>query len=91
MRASFAISEATRRVHSELQNFFDTGTQVLIDRLRTAPAEERTFRQSQVDAAIRFCAKMFGADYASLLAKAADVAAKGEKAAKAEPQKAAKA
>jgi hypothetical protein len=86
-----AISEATRRVHSELQNFFDTGTQVLIDRLRTSPPEERTFRQSQVDAAVRFCAKMFGADFASLLAKAADVAAKGEqKGAKPEP-KAAKA
>ena len=25
-----------------------------------------------------FCAKLFGSDYASLLAKAADVAAKGE-------------
>ena len=86
-----AVSEATRRVHSELQNYFDTGTQVLIDRLRVSPPEERSFRQSQVDAAIRFCAKMFGADYASLLAKAADVAAKGEqKAARAE-QKAAKA
>jgi hypothetical protein len=79
-----AISEATRRVHSDLQNYFDSGTQVLIDRLRTAPPPERTFRQSQVDAAVKFCAKMFGADYASLLAKAADVAAKGEqKAAKA--------
>jgi hypothetical protein len=86
-----AISEATRRVHSELQNYFDTGTQVLIDRLRTSPPEERSYRQSQADAAVRFCAKMFGADFASLLAKAADVAAKGEqKAAKPEP-KAAKA
>lgn len=81
-----AISEATRRVHSELQNYFDTGTQVLIDRLRTSPPEERGYRQSQVEAAVRFCAKMFGADYASLLAKAADVAAKGEKAAKPDPK-----
>jgi hypothetical protein len=87
-----AISEATRRVHSELQNYFDTGTQVLIDRLRTSPPEERSFRQSQADAAVRFSAKLFGADFASLLAKAADVAAKDEQkaAAKAEP-KAAKA
>jgi hypothetical protein len=79
-------------VHSELQNYFDTGTQVLIDRLRTSPAEERSFRQSQADAAVRFSAKLFGADFASLLAKAADVAAKDEQkaAAKAEP-KAAKA
>ena len=59
-----AISEATRRVHSELQNYFDTGTQVLLDRLRASPPAERSFRQSQVDAAVRFCAKLFGADYA---------------------------
>jgi hypothetical protein len=86
-----AISEATRRVHSELQNYFDTSTQPLIDRLRTSPPEERSYRQSQVEAAVKFCAKLFGTDYASLLAKAADVAAKGEqKAAKPEP-KAAKA
>src|SRR4029077_18060722 len=76
--AELAISETTRRVTSELQNYFDSGTQVLLDRLRTAPPAERTFRQSQVDAAVKFCAKLFGAEYASLLAKAADIAAKGE-------------
>ena len=63
---------------SELQNYFDSGTQVLLDRLRSAPPAEREFRQSQVDAAIRFCAQLFGSDYANLLAKAADMAAKGE-------------
>ena len=73
-----AFSEATRRVHSDLQNYFDSGTQVLIDRLRTSPPAERSFRQSQVDAAVRFCATLFGADFASTLAKAAQVAAKGE-------------
>ena len=73
-----AISETTRRVTSELQNYFDSGTQVLLDRLRTVPPAERAFRQSQVDAAVKFCAKLFGPEYASLLAKAADIAAKGE-------------
>jgi hypothetical protein len=73
-----AMSEATRRVHSDLQNYFDTGTQPLLDRLRGSPTAERSFRQSQLDAAVRFCAKLFGADYAGTLAKAADVAAKGE-------------
>ena len=34
--------------------------------------------QSQLDAAVRFCAKLLGADYAGTLARAADVAAKGE-------------
>jgi len=73
-----AISEATRRVHSELQNYFDSGTQVLLDRLRMSPPQERTFRQSQADAAVRFCAQLFGADYAGTLAKAVKVAARGE-------------
>jgi hypothetical protein len=73
-----AVSEATRRVTSDLQNYFDSGTQILLDRLRASPPGERSYRQSQVDAAVRFTAKLFGADYASLLAKAADVAAKDE-------------
>jgi hypothetical protein len=73
-----AFSETTQRVHSDLQNYFDSGTQVLIDRLRTSPPAERSYRQSQVDAAVKFCAKLFGADFASTLAKAADVAAKGD-------------
>lgn len=76
--SELAVSEATRRVLSDLQNFFDSGTQVLIDRLRTSPPGERTFRQSQVDAAVKFCSKLFGVEFASTLAKAADVAAKGE-------------
>jgi hypothetical protein len=46
----------------------------LLDALRGASAGERSFRQSQVDAAVRFCAKAFGQEYASLLAKAAEVA-----------------
>jgi hypothetical protein len=49
----------------------------LLDSLRQARPAERPFRQSQVDAAVRFAAKMFGADYAALLVKAADVAAQG--------------
>ena len=84
MRASLPSARSTRRVHSDLQNYFDSGTQVLLDRLRISPPAERSFRQSQVDAAVKFCAKLFGADFASTLAKAADLAAKGEqKAAKA--------
>jgi hypothetical protein len=73
-----ALSEATRRVDSDLQNFFDSGTQILLDALRATPAAERIGRQSQVDAAVRFCGKLFGAEYAALLSKAADVAGKGE-------------
>jgi hypothetical protein len=76
--SELAISEATRRVHSDLQNYFDSGMQVLLDRLRASPEAERSFRQSQVDAAVKFCAKLFGDDFASTLAKAAGVAAKSE-------------
>ena len=46
-----------------------------------APSDgERPFRQSQVDAAVRFCAKVFGQEYASLLAKAAEVASHDQRA-----------
>jgi hypothetical protein len=76
--SELAISETTRRVTSDLQNYFDSGTQIMLDRLRISPPSERVFRQSQVDAAVKFCAKLFGSEYAALLAKAADIAAQGE-------------
>jgi hypothetical protein len=74
-----AISEMTTRCYSELQQYLDTGTQTLLDGLRGCGQSERRFRQSQVDAAVRFCAKVFGQEYASLLAKAAEVAAHSER------------
>jgi hypothetical protein len=74
-----AINEMTLRSYSELQHYLETGTQTLIDGLRNATAADRNFRQSQVDAAVRFCAKVFGQEYAALLAKAADVAANSER------------
>jgi hypothetical protein len=69
-----AINEVTQRTFNELQQFLDTGTGALLDSLRGAGDGERAFRQSQVDAAVRFCAKVFGQEYASLLTKAAEVA-----------------
>jgi hypothetical protein len=74
-----AVSEATRRVHTELQSYFDSGKQVLLGRLSDAPPAERAQRQSQVDAAIRFCAKLFGGEYANVLVRAAELAARDEK------------
>jgi len=73
--SELAINEMTLRTYSELQHDLDTGTQSLLDSLRQAGDGERRFIQSQVDAAVRFCAKVFGPDYASVLAKAAEVAA----------------
>ena len=69
-----ALSEVTLRAYSELTQYLETGTKVLLDALRYAEAPERPFRQSQVEAAIRLCRSLFGADYAELLGKAADVA-----------------
>jgi hypothetical protein len=74
-----AINEVTQRTYNELRQYLDTGTRTLLDALRNAEDGERSFRQSQVDAAVRFCGKVFGAEYASLLAKAAEVASHGER------------
>jgi hypothetical protein len=75
--AELAISEATMRAHSELTNILETGTKILLESLRQAGDDDRPFRQSQLDAAIRFCRPVFGAEYAGLLAKAAEVAVHG--------------
>lgn len=82
--SELAMNEVALRVHSELQNYLDTGTPALLDSFRNAGPADRAFRKSQVDAAIGFSAKLFGPNYASLLAKAAEVAGQSErKAAKA--------
>jgi hypothetical protein len=69
-----AVNESAVRSFSELQHYLETGTKVLLDGLRHAGDADRPFRQSQLDAAIRFCRVVFGADYAGLLAKAAEIA-----------------
>jgi hypothetical protein len=72
--AELAVNEMTMRSYMELQNYLESGTKTLLDALRQANDAERSFRQSQMDAAIRFCRITFGADYAGLLAKAAEIA-----------------
>lgn len=69
-----AVSEVTLRTYADLEQYLETGTKILLDTLRHAEDAERPFRRSQIDAAVRFCRIVFGADYAGLLAKAADVA-----------------
>jgi hypothetical protein len=73
--SELAVNEVTTRAHSELSLYLETGTKVLLDSIRHAGDADRPFRQSQVEAAIRFCRTIFGAEYAGLLAKAAEVAA----------------
>jgi hypothetical protein len=72
--SELAVNEITMRTFSELQQYLDTGTHTLLDALRNASKTERAYRQAQVDAAVRFCAKIFGQEYAALLTKAAEVA-----------------
>jgi len=73
-----AINEMTQRALTELRQYLDNGTHVLLESLRHAGEADRSFRQSQVDAAVRFCAKVFGREYAALLGKAAEVAGAAE-------------
>ena len=47
--------------------------------LRAADHKVRTYRQQQVQAAIRFCQVLFGDDYASLMSRAAENALTGER------------
>ena len=51
----------------------------LLDGLRVASEHDRSFRKSQMDAAIKFCGKAFGQDYASLLVKAAETAGNADR------------
>jgi hypothetical protein len=72
--SELALNEVTQRAVSSVQQYLDSATRALLDGLRHAGEADRSFRQSQVDAAVRFCAKVFGKDYAALLTKAAEVA-----------------
>jgi hypothetical protein len=87
-----AINEMTMRAFSEVQNYLETQVDVLLDGLRAAGTADRGYRQSQFDAAVRFCGKIFGNEYAETLKKAAQVGlASDRKAAAAKQAAAAKA
>jgi hypothetical protein len=74
-----AINEMTMRAFSEVQNYLETHAELLLEGLRTAGKGDRGYRQSQFDAAVRFCNKVFGAEYAETLTKAAEVARANER------------
>jgi hypothetical protein len=69
------LGDVSMRGYSELQHYLEAGAKILLDSLRHASDADKPFRQSQMQAAVRFCRIMFGADYAGLLAKAAEMAA----------------
>ena len=75
-----AVSEMTLRAFHEIQQYLDSGTRALLDALRAAGDHDRPYRKSQMDAAIKFCGKAFGKDYAALLVKAAEIAEHGDRA-----------
>ncbi len=73
--AELALNEMSQRAYANLQHDLDGGSGTLLDALRQCGEQERSFRLSQIDALTRFCGKVFGADYAAMLTKAAEVAA----------------
>jgi hypothetical protein len=77
--AELAVSEMTARCYHDIEQYLDSGREVLLEALRNATPAERPFCQSQVDVAVRLCAKVFGPDYAALLTRAAEVAAQHER------------
>jgi hypothetical protein len=51
----------------------------MVQSLRSSDSKTRAYRQSQAQAAIRFCEVLFGHDYASLMSRAAEHAVTGER------------
>jgi hypothetical protein len=74
-----AINEVTLRTYSDLQHYVEQSTEALVQSLRSSEGKGRIYRQAQVAAAIRFCDVLFGADYASLMSRAAENAMTGER------------
>jgi hypothetical protein len=77
--SELAVSEVTLRAYTELQQYLDTGTHSLVEGLRGGETPDRPFRRSQVEAALPFCAKLLGPQYAALLSKAAEVATNSDR------------
>jgi hypothetical protein len=65
------IDDVTQRAWSELSDHLDGVAGPLAEALRTAGDSDRAFRQSQFDAAMRFCAIVFGPERADALAASA--------------------
>jgi hypothetical protein len=72
--SELALNEMTQRSFSEVQQYLDDCSGALLDALRHAGEADRSFRQSQADAAVRFCSKAFGPDYAAMLIRAVELA-----------------
>ena len=72
--SELALNEVTLRVLSDVQSYLDTGINPLVEGLRSLTGEDRTYRLLQLDAAVKVAHRVRGAAFATLLAKAIDVA-----------------
>ncbi|MDP2800403.1 MAG: hypothetical protein Q8O26_00815 [Phreatobacter sp.] len=72
--SEIALNELTTRAFSEIQGYLDPTLTQLMENIRSSPDVDRALKISQIEAAVRFSARIFGASYAQLLQKAADVA-----------------
>jgi hypothetical protein len=77
--SELAINEVTLRTYSDLQHYVEQSTEALVQSLRLSEGKNRAYRQQQVAAAIRFCNVLFGADYGSLMSRAAENAVTDER------------
>ena len=75
-----ALNEITQRSFNELEHYLDTAVRALMEALRQAEPDDRPFVASQLDAARRFCASVFGENYAAELARTAHLASLHERA-----------
>ena len=78
--SELAVNEVTSRTFSEIQQYVEASTKSLVETLRSNDEKVRRFRKMQADAAIRFCAIIFGDNYAGVMKKAVDVALQGDRA-----------
>jgi hypothetical protein len=76
--SELAINEVTLRTYSDLQQYVEKSTEALVQSLRAGDHRARGYRQTQAEAAIRFCEALFGREYASLMSRAVDNALTSE-------------
>jgi hypothetical protein len=77
--SELAINEVTLRTYSDLQHYVEQTTESLVQSLRGGDSKARAYRQTQAQAAIRFCEALFGNEYAALMSRAVENALTGER------------
>jgi hypothetical protein len=70
--ADLALGELTARAWSDLEHYLEPAALSLVESLGLAGETDRGFRESQVDAAVRFCRPVFGDGATATILKARD-------------------